>query len=141
MEKTVALIKPDAVRGNHIGLIIDAIERAGLRIHAMELIHLSRAQAEGFYAVHKGKFFFEKLVEYMISGPIVALVLEGEGAISRWRALIGPTDPAQAGPETLRGRFGKTVRYNAVHGSDALETARDEMDYLFGGRYLNGLDC
>jgi len=137
MERTVALIKPDAVRGHHIGEIIAAIEADGLTVKAMEFMQLSEAQARGFYNVHEGKPFFPRLLDYMTSGPIVAMVLEGEGAIARWRALMGPTNPENAGPETLRGRFGESLTFNAVHGSDAPETAEYEMTYIFGGRYLN----
>lgn len=139
MEKTVALIKPDAVKAHHIGAIIDAIEGQGLVVRAMEMMRLSREQARGFYAVHEGKHFFENLLDYMTSGPIVAMVLEGDGAIKRWRDLMGPTNPENAGPETLRGRFGQSLTFNAVHGSDAPETASYEMSYIFGGRYLNGI--
>ncbi len=139
MERTIAIIKPDAVKGAHIGEIIAAIEAEGLAIEAMEFMRLSAAQARGFYSVHEGKHFFDRLIEYMTSGPIVALVLAGEEAIPRWRTLMGPTNPEQAAPETLRGRFGQSLTFNAVHGSDAPETAAYEMSYLFGGRHLNGL--
>ncbi|MBU1534688.1 nucleoside-diphosphate kinase [Myxococcota bacterium] len=139
MERTIAIIKPDAVRGHHVGEIIAAVEAQGLTIEAMEFMRLTKEQARGFYSVHEGKHFFERLLDYMTSGPIVAMVLSGDDAITRWRSLMGPTNPESAGPETLRGRFGESLTFNAVHGSDASETASYEMSYLFGGRYLNGL--
>ena len=138
-ERTYAMIKPDAVAAGHVGEILAAIEAAGLRLAALELVRLSPAQARGFYAVHAEKSFFPLLMEFMTSGPVVALALEGENAISRWRDLMGPTDPAKAGPGALRQRFGTDITRNAVHGSDAPETAAAELAYIFGGRVLDGL--
>jgi nucleoside-diphosphate kinase len=140
MEKTVALIKPDAVKAHHIGEIIAMMESSGLVIKAMEFFLFTRKEAEGFYSVHAGKHFFDNLIDYMTSGPLVALVLEGDGAIKKWRDLMGPTDPTKAGPKTIRGKFGRSITFNATHGSDAVETAAYEMSYLFGGRYLNGIE-
>ena len=137
-EQTLALIKPDAVAAGHVGEIIAAIEREGLRIYALQMLRLSPQQARGFYAVHQEKPFFQALVEFMTSGPIVVLVLEGENAIARWRKLMGATNPTHADPGTLRARFGTDVTRNAVHGSDAPETALTEMAYMFGGRILDG---
>jgi nucleoside-diphosphate kinase len=131
-EQTLGIIKPDAVQDGHIGDIIAMIEHAGLAIRGIRMTHLTRDQASRFYAVHEGKFFYEGLVNFMTSGPVVVVAIEGEGAISRWRALMGPTDSTQAGPDTVRGRYGKTVSINAVHGSDAPETARHEVAFFFG---------
>ena len=133
VERTLAIIKPDAVEAGHIGEIITAIERSGLRIRAMRMVHLSRQQAEGFYHVHRGKPFFEELVTFMSRGPVVVLCLEGEDAIARWRKLMGATDPAKAEEGSLRKRFGTNIGENAVHGSDAPETAAFEVGYFFGG--------
>lgn len=131
MEQTLAIIKPDAVARRLTGKILEAIEESGLRIVALKMIRLSRAQAEGFYAVHRGRPFFESLTAFMSSGPAVALVLEGERAIGRWRELMGATDPAKAAEGTLRRRFATDIERNAVHGSDAPETAAFEIAYLF----------
>lgn len=131
MEQTLAIVKPDAVARRLTGQILAAIEERGLRIAALKMIHLSRAQAEGFYAVHRGRPFFDSLTAFMSSGPAVALVLEGEGAIARWRELMGATDPAKAAEGTLRRRFATDIEKNAVHGSDAPATAAFEIAYLF----------
>jgi nucleoside-diphosphate kinase len=133
IERTLCIIKPDAVERNLAGRIIARLEDAGLRISAMRMLKLSREGAEGFYHVHAGKPFFAPLVEYMISGPVVAIILEGEDAIARYRGLMGATDPAKAAPGTLRADFAQTMRRNSVHGSDATETAAFETAYFFGG--------
>lgn len=133
MERTFAIIKPDAVRKGHAGAIIGRIEAAGFTIKAMRKTWLTRAQAEGFYAVHTGKPFFPSLTEFMASGPIVVLALEADGAIRKWRDLMGATDPAKAAPGTLRAEFGGSIGENATHGSDAPETAAFELGYFFAG--------
>jgi len=138
MEQTLAIVKPDAVARRLTGQILAAIEERGLRIAAMKMIRLSRAQAEGFYAVHRGRPFFDSLTAFMSSGPAVALVLEGEGAIARWRELMGATDPAKAAEGTLRRRFATDIEKNAVHGSDAPETAAFEIAYLFNRLEIQG---
>lgn len=138
MEQTLAIIKPDAVARRLTGQILAAIEERGLRIAALKMIRLSRAQAEGFYAVHRGRPFFDSLTAFMSSGPAVALVLEGERAIARWRELMGATDPAKAAEGTLRRRFATDVEKNAVHGSDAPETAAFEIAYLFNRLEIHG---
>jgi len=131
IERTLSIIKPDAVQKNVIGEIISRFEKAGLAVAALKMVHLSREQAEGFYAVHKDKPFFGELVEYMISGPVVVQVLEGEDAIARNRELMGATDPRQAAPGTIRADFGTSIEANAVHGSDGPETAAWEIAYFF----------
>ncbi len=131
IERTLSIIKPDAVQKNVIGEIISRFEKAGLAVAALKMLHLSREQAEGFYAVHKDKPFFNELVEYMISGPVVVQVLEGENAIARNRELMGATDPRQAAPGTIRADFGASIEANAVHGSDGPETAAWEIAYFF----------
>jgi nucleoside-diphosphate kinase len=139
MERTLSLIKPDAVQKNAIGAIIDLLEKGGLKIVAARMLRLSRAQAEGFYAVHRERPFFGSLCEFMSSGPIMALVLEGPGAIARNREIMGVTDSAKAAPGTIRQRFGASIERNAVHGSDAPETARTEIAYFFSPCELDGL--
>jgi nucleoside-diphosphate kinase len=131
MERTLAIVKPDAVKRGLIGDIIKRIESSGLRIRALKLMHLTRAQAELFYDVHKAKPFYQSLCEYMSSGPVAIAVLEGDGAIARWRELMGATDPAKAVPGTIRKQFGVDVERNAVHGSDAPETALREIGFFF----------
>lgn len=131
MERTFAIVKPDAVARNLIGEIIRRAEAAGLRVVAARRLRLSKRDAEGFYAVHRERPFFGSLTDYMASGPIVALVLEGEGAIAKWRALMGATDPAKADAGTIRRDLGENVERNATHGSDAPETARTEIAYFF----------
>ena len=130
-ERTFAIIKPDAVEGRHVGEILGRIEREGFRIVALRMVRLSRREAEGFYAVHRERPFFADLTAFMSSGPGIALVLEGEDAIARWRALMGATDPARAAEGTLRRSFATNVERNAVHGSDAAETAAAEIAYFF----------
>jgi nucleoside-diphosphate kinase len=139
MERTLSLIKPDAVRKNAIGAIISMLEAGGLKVVGAKLLRLSRAQAEGFYAVHRERPFFSSLCEFMTSGPIVALVLEGENAIAKNREIMGVTDSKKAAPGTIRARFGTNIEQNAVHGSDAPETARTEVAYFFAPCELNGL--
>jgi len=137
MQRTLGLIKPDAVAAGNAGDIIAAIQARGLRIVNMKMLKWTRPQAEGFYAVHREKVFFKDLIDFMTSGPIVAMVMEGEDAIKKWRNLMGPTDSTKAGPDTLRGRFGTNIERNATHGSDALETAAFEIGYCFAGMELN----
>ena len=131
LERTLSIIKPDAVAKNVIGEIYARFEKAGLKVIAAKMVHLSRSDAEGFYAVHKGRAFFKDLVEFMISGPVMIQVLEGESAIQTNRDLMGATDPKQAAPSTIRADFAQSIDANAVHGSDASETARDEVAYFF----------
>jgi nucleoside-diphosphate kinase len=131
IERTFSIIKPDAVAKNVIGEIISRFEKNGLRIIAMRMVHLSREQAEGFYAVHRERPFFNDLVAFMTSGPVVVQVLEGENAISRNRELMGATNPQEAAPGTIRADFARTVDENAVHGSDAPETAAQEIEFFF----------
>lgn len=131
MERTLSIIKPDAVAKNVIGEIYSKFERAGLKIVAARMQHLTREQAEGFYAVHRGRPFFAALVDFMISGPVMIQVLEGPDAIARNRELMGATDPRQAAPGTIRAQFAVSIDANAVHGSDAPDTARQEIAYFF----------
>lgn len=131
VEQTLSIIKPDAVKKNVIGQILARFEGAGLRIVAARMMHLSRAEAEGFYAVHRGRPFFAALVEFMTSGPVLVQVLEGENAIARNRELMGATDPRKAAKGTIRADFAASIDANAVHGSDAPETARNEIAYFF----------
>ena len=131
MEKTLALIKPDAVKKRVIGEIISQYEKAGFKILAVKMIHFTRNQAEGFYQVHKGKPFFEELINFMTSGPVMALVLEAEAVIKRNRLLMGHTNPELAEEGTIRKKFGTNLTRNAVHGSDSKETAEQEIAYIF----------
>jgi nucleoside-diphosphate kinase len=130
-ERTLSIIKPDAVARNIVGRICSRFEDAGLRIVAMRMMHLTKEQAQEFYAVHKERPFYNDLVAYMTSGPVVAQVLEGRDAIRRNREIMGATDPRKADPGTIRADFAASVEENAVHGSDALETARAEIDFFF----------
>lgn len=132
MERTLSIIKPDAVARNVVGEIYTRFERAGLKIVAARMRHLSRQEAEGFYAVHRERPFFGDLVEFMISGPVMIQVLQGEEAISRHRELMGATDPRQAAPGTIRADFATSIDANAVHGSDGKDTAGEEIAYFFG---------
>ena len=136
IERTFSIIKPDAVAKNVIGEIVSRFEKNGLRIIASKMVHLSKEQAQGFYAVHKERPFYNDLVEFMTSGPVVVQVLEGENAISKNRELMGATNPAEAAPVTIRADFAKTVDENAVHGSDAPETAAQEIEFFFGAEGL-----
>ena len=131
VERTFSIIKPDAVAKNVIGEIYARFERAGLKIIAAKMIHLSRGEAEGFYAVHKGRPFFKDLVEFMISGPVMMQVLEGDNAILSNRDLMGATDPKKAAAGTIRKDFARSIDANAVHGSDAPDTAALEIAYFF----------
>lgn len=131
VERTLSIIKPDAVAKNVIGEIYARFERAGLKVVAARMMRLSRADAEGFYAVHKGRPFFNDLVEFMISGPVMVQVLEGENAILRNRDLMGATDPRKAAPGTIRADFAQSIDANAVHGSDGPDTAQVEIAYFF----------
>ena len=131
MERTLAIVKPDAVERGHSGEILKRIEAQGLKISALKKLHLARAQAERFYEVHKQRPFYQSLCEYMTSGPVVIAVLSGEQAITRWRALMGATDPAKAAAGTIRKDLGVDVQRNAVHGSDAPETAAREIAFFF----------
>ena len=131
IEKTLSIIKPDAVAKNVIGEIYSRFEKAGLKVIAARMTHLSRAEAEGFYAVHKARPFFNDLVSFMISGPVMIQVLEGEGAILKNRDLMGATDPKKAAAGTIRADFADSIDANAVHGSDATETAAVEIAYYF----------
>jgi len=131
VERTLSIVKPDAVAKNVIGQIYQRFERAGLRIVAARMLYLSRRQAEGFYAVHRERSFFPDLVEFMISGPIVVQVLEGENAIAKNRELMGATDPKKAEKGTIRADFADSIDANAVHGSDGPETALAEIAYFF----------
>jgi nucleoside-diphosphate kinase len=131
IERTLSIIKPDAVAKNVIGKIYSRFESNGLKIAAARMAHLSRREAEGFYAVHKDRPFFKDLVEFMISGPVMIQVLEGEGAIAKNRELMGATDPKKAAPGTIRADFAASIDANAVHGSDAPETAAVEIAYFF----------
>jgi nucleoside-diphosphate kinase len=131
LEQTLSIIKPDAVNKNAIGQILARFERAGLRIVAARMMHLSRDEAEGFYAVHRERPFFRPLVEFMISGPVLVQVLEGDNAIARNRELMGATDPKKAEKGTIRADFATSIDANAVHGSDSPDTARTEIGYFF----------
>src|SRR5438132_2408846 len=131
VETTLALIKPDGVGNLQSGQIINMIELNGFTIAAMHKILLSREEAEGFYEVHKSRSFFNELVEYMISGPIIVMALTKENAVKEWRELMGATNPEQAGPGTIRRMFGESIANNAVHGSDSLENAEKEIAFFF----------
>ena len=137
-ERTLSIVKPDAVERGHAGEILARLERAGLRILALKKLQLSRQQAEGFYAVHRERPFFGDLVAFMTSGPVVVSVLEGENAVARNRELMGPTDSKQAPKGTIRGDFGTDIERNAAHGSDAVETAKVEIAYFFNASEILG---
>jgi nucleoside-diphosphate kinase len=131
MERTLSIVKPDGVQKHLIGEVIKRFEDAGLKVIALKIIWMDKKEAEGFYAVHRGKAFFESLTTFMSSGPAVVMVLEGEGAISKTRELMGATDPKQAKEGTLRRQFATNIERNVVHGSDAPETAAFEIKYFF----------
>jgi nucleoside-diphosphate kinase len=131
VERTLSIIKPDSVAKNIIGQIYDRFEKAGLKIIAAKMLHLSQRQAEGFYAIHKERPFFNDLVAFMTSGPVFVQVLEGENAIARHREVMGATDPKQAEPGTIRADFAESIDENAVHGSDGADTAKTEIDFFF----------
>jgi nucleoside-diphosphate kinase len=131
IEQTLAIIKPDGVARNLIGEIIHRVEARGLTVKALKMAHLSKKQAEGFYAVHKDRPFFDSLTAFMSEGPVVLMILSGDGAIRAWRDLMGATDPAKAAPGTIRKDFGISIERNTTHGSDAPETAAFETAYFF----------
>ena len=136
MERTLAIIKPDAVAARHAGRIIQRIEESGFQIRAMRMLHLTGSGAEGFYAVHRERPFFGSLTKFMSQGPVVVLALEAPDAILKWRGTMGVTDPAKAEVGTLRKDFGVSIERNATHGSDAPETAAFELGYFFRGMEL-----
>ena len=136
LERTLSIIKPDAVAKNAVGAILSRFEKAGLQIIAIKMKQLSRAEAEGFYAVHRERPFFSALVDFMISGPVAIQVLEGEGAIAKNRDLMGATDPKQAAAGTIRADFADSIDANAVHGSDSAENAAIEIAYFFSATEL-----
>lgn len=131
IEQTLSIIKPDAVSSNHMGQILARFEKAGLKIIAAKMLHLSNDQAKAFYQVHAHRPFFGELVSFMTTGPVLVLVLEGENAITKNRELMGATDPKAAAPGTIRADFAKTIEKNAVHGSDSAETAKQEIPFFF----------
>jgi nucleoside-diphosphate kinase len=130
-EQTLSIIKPDAVESNHIGAIITRFERAGLKIVAARMMHLSKEQAQEFYAVHKARPFFGELVDFMISGPVMVMVLEGPNAVLKNREIMGATNPKDAAPGTIRADFAVSIDKNAVHGSDSAENAKIEVNFFF----------
>ena len=138
VERTLSIIKPDAVEQNNIGNILAMIQGAGLKILGMRMLHLTRPQAEGFYEVHKERPFFGELVEFMMSGPVVVQVLEGEDAIAKNREVMGATNPAEAAPGTIRAEFARSIGENSVHGSDAPETAAQEIKFFFTDEEIVG---
>jgi len=135
-ERTFAIIKPDAVKARHAGKILSRIEEAGFTIRGLRYVHLSKREAEGFYAVHKARPFFASLTDFMSSGPCIVMALEAPDGIKKWRTLMGATDPAKADAGTLRRDFGQSIEFNATHGSDAPETAAFELGYFFRGMEL-----
>jgi nucleoside-diphosphate kinase len=137
-ERTLAIIKPDAVKKNAIGDVINRYEQAGLKPVAIKMMHLSKPTAQGFYAVHKARPFFDSLCTFMSSGPVVVLVLQGDNAIKKHRDLMGATDPAKADKGTIRATHGANIEFNAVHGSDSSETAKFEVGYFFSEMELGG---
>jgi nucleoside-diphosphate kinase len=137
MERTLAIVKPDAFGRGLTGEIISRINKAGFRVVAVKSLHLTRKEAEGFYAVHRERGFFGELTEFMSSGKVVVLALEAEGAIAKWRETMGATDPAKAAPGTIRRDLGTSIGNNCTHGSDAPETAAFELGYFFAGYELN----
>lgn len=130
-EQTLSILKPDAVAANHIGEIIARLEKNGLKVIAAKMLHLSNDQAQGFYAVHKHRPFFQELVSFMITGPVLVMVLEGEDAILKYRTIMGATNPKEAAPGTIRADFAKSIDKNAVHGSDSAENAKTEISFFF----------
>ena|SRR5687767_10423294 len=137
-ERTLAIVKPDAVKKNVIGDVINRYEQAGLKPVAIKMMHLSKSIAQGFYAVHKARPFFDSLCAFMSSGPVVVLVLQGDNAIKKNRDLMGATDPAKADKGTIRAAHGTNIEFNAVHGSDSPETAKFEVGYFFSEMELGG---
>jgi len=136
LERTLSIVKPDAVEKNNIGGIVAMIEAAGLKVKAMRMMHMSRPQAEGFYYVHKQRPFFGELCDFMTRSPAVVMCLEGENAIAKYREVMGATDPAKATAGTIRKKYGSNIGENACHGSDAKETAAFEISYFFPGYEL-----
>lgn len=136
MERSLVLIKPDAMKRGHGGAIIGRLQGQGLKLVALRMLQMDRALAERHYAVHKGKPFFDDLIKYIISTPIIAAVFEGEGAVAKARAIMGATDPAKAAPGTIRADFGIDIQQNAVHGSDSPETAEKEISLYFTGKEI-----
>ncbi len=136
LQRTLSIIKPDAVEKNAIGEIVTLLQQKGFRVLGMKMLHINKAQAEGFYAVHAGKPFFESLTNFMSSGPIVVMALEKQNAIADLRELMGATDPAKAAEGTIRKKYASNIERNAIHGSDADETARFELSYFFAGYEL-----
>jgi nucleoside-diphosphate kinase len=137
LERTLSIVKPDGVRGNHIGEVYRRFEQAGLAVIAARMLHLSQREAEGFYAVHRERPFFRDLVRYMTSGPVMVQVLEGESAIARNREIMGATDPAKAAAGTIRADLARSIEQNVVHGSDAADTAEREIAYFFSTTELH----
>ncbi|HEY8051473.1 MAG: nucleoside-diphosphate kinase [Steroidobacterales bacterium] len=137
LERTLSIVKPDGVKGNLIGEVYRRFEKAGLSIVAARMLHLSQREAEGFYAVHRERPFFKDLVRYMTSGPVMVQVLQGEGAIQRNRDIMGATDPKKAAPGTIRADLATSIEQNVVHGSDAPETAANEIAYFFSATQLH----
>jgi nucleoside-diphosphate kinase len=137
MDRTFAIIKPDAVATRKAGAILARIEREGFTVRAMRLMHMTKGEAEGFYAVHKARPFFAALTDFMSSGPCIVLALEAPDAVAKWRGLMGATDPAKADAATLRKEFGESIERNATHGSDAADTAAFELGYFFRGLELH----
>jgi nucleoside-diphosphate kinase len=140
MERTLAIIKPDAVATGLIGEVLQRIGASGLQVVAMKMLHLTTRKAEGFYYVHRSKAFFRTLVDFMSSGPVVVMVLEGDKAIERWRELMGATDPAEAAKGTIRKDYGFSIEKNVVHGSDGQDTATFEISYFFNGLEIFRID-
>ena len=138
VERTLSILKPDATRRNLTGKINAKLEEAGLRIVAQRRIHLSQAQAEAFYAVHKARPFFGELCSFMVSGPVVVQVLEGENAVAKNHEVMGATNPANAAPGTIRKEFAESIEANSVHGSDSLDNAKQEIAYFFSGCDITG---
>ena len=136
IERTLSIVKPDAVAKGHIGAILSRFEKAGLKVVAAKMMWLSRPKAAEFYAVHKERPFFPALIDFMVSGPVLVSVLEGENAIAKNRELMGATDPAKAAPNTIRKDFAESIQRNAVHGSDAVDTAKFEISHFFSGLEL-----
>jgi nucleoside-diphosphate kinase len=130
-ERTLSIIKPDGVSRKLVGQVVQCVEKTGLDVVAMKMIHMSKAQAKGFYKVHQGKPFYESVTEFMSSGPCIVMVLEGEGAIGKYRKLMGATDYRKAEPGTIRHEFARDIEKNVVHGSDSVETAAFEIGYFF----------
>jgi nucleoside-diphosphate kinase len=138
MERTLSIIKPDGVAKGLMGEVIGRFEKAGLKIVAMKMIHMSKKEAEGFYAVHRGKAFYQSLTDFMSSGPCVVMILEGPGAIAKNRELMGATNPKEAAPGTIRREYASNIERNIVHGSDAPETAAYEIGYFFNALEICG---